>query len=262
VGRHGTVPVIARERDPFGRGYWDAIAATWDDEVFDTLAHDRHGVIVRELRQLARSSKRVADFGCGVGKYLPVLSALFQDVHGFDQSPVCIGHARVRVRGRSNVTLHVGLAAGCRHVAAFDAAVCVNAAIHPARARWQHVLREASRLVGQGGSLLTVVPAFESALLIQRLQGGAGDYCAHPGVDGVVDIQGVPTKHFRRAELGAVLLALGASSNRIVHVEYSWRSVGIAAPGTVQLPWDWMAISKFHRPRLPAPVTRRGRGRR
>ncbi|MGQ0676232.1 MAG: hypothetical protein ACT4N4_09125, partial [Rhodospirillales bacterium] len=81
---------MARRRNStrlkLGRNYWDRIAPRWRERIFDTLAQDRNGAILAELERAARGSAHVADFGCGVGVYLPVLARLFADVQGFDHS--------------------------------------------------------------------------------------------------------------------------------------------------------------------------------
>ena len=232
--------------DPFGDAYWDDIAARWDAEIFDTLRHDRQRVILDELIRRAARSRRVADFGCGVGKYLPTLSRLFGEVHGFDQSPVCIRVARERTRSCSNVRLHVAARPAVSLTGAFDVAVCVNAAIHPKRSKWLSVLRSSLRLVRPGGWILLVAPALEAADMMEHIIDDDGTYRVVSSRRGLVTIQGVPTKHFKGAELRDQLTALGVCSCRVRPVEYTWASCGVRrhVPRQVRKPWDWLAVGR------------------
>lgn len=232
--------------DPFGDTYWDDIAARWNAEIFDTLKHDRQRVILNELMQRAGRSRRVADFGCGVGKYLPTLSRMFGEVHGFDQSRVCIRLAREETRTCSNVRLHIASGADVSLAGAFDVAVSVNAAIHPKRSRWLSVLRSSLRLVRPGGWILVVAPALESAHMMEHVIDDDDTYRVVSPRYGLVTIHGVPTKHFRGAELRNQLTALGVRSCRVRPVEYTWASCGVHGQATRHLrkPWDWLAVGR------------------
>src|SRR3546814_11391088 len=57
--------------------YWDAAATTWEDEIFSSFHNDRKGVIAAALRAAADPDATLADFGCGLGIYLPLLGKLF-----------------------------------------------------------------------------------------------------------------------------------------------------------------------------------------
>jgi 2-polyprenyl-3-methyl-5-hydroxy-6-metoxy-1,4-benzoquinol methylase len=133
------------QREHQGPEYWDTLARSWEDEIFNTLANDRHGVIRGELTRVADRSASVADFGCGVGVYLPLLSGLFGEVHGFEQSGACVERCRRLARALDNVTLHnvATVPRGMR--GRFDVVLCVNVALHPQR--WYGVLRSAVSLM-------------------------------------------------------------------------------------------------------------------
>lgn len=235
------------------REYWDKMAGRWDDEIFNTLHHDKFRVIAGEIERNSRRSRSVADFGCGTGIYLPLLSRLFDEVHGFERSLPCVAIAREKMERRANVAVHSSAASSLRRYGPFDTALCVNVAVHPSMGARRGVLSAVTGLLRPGGALLLVVPSLESATLVaagerdalQRKRGARGDWevAAEPGV---VTIEGMPYKHYAKTELRDFLAGSGYRVSRIRKVEYSWRSQGVR-PGAKyagKLPWDWMAVAR------------------
>lgn len=238
------------------RRYWDAQAERWDEEIFDSLAEDRDGVIRRAIRRAARAHDAVLDFGCGVGGYLPFLARSFARVHAVDWSARCVAAARARAASLPNVTVERSTPrALVRLKAGFGCVVAANVVIHPAmRARdalWG-VLR---RTVRRGGTAIVVVPALESAALCEFVRRRtaprrASSYDFHPRLPhaeaGVVGIEGVPTKHFTHDELAATLALAAFRPFRISRVHYSWSTENLRPParGRAGLPWDWLVEAR------------------
>jgi SAM-dependent methyltransferase len=231
------------------------MAARWDDEIFNTLHHDKFRVIAAETARSSRRGRSVADFGCGTGIYLPLLSRLFEEVHGFERSVACVAIAKDAFRHLDNVAVHSASSAAVRSHGRFDVVLCVNVAVHPTLRARIGVLRAVRSLLLPGGTLLLVVPSFESATMVaaaerEALRSGAGrragdwDAEAHPG--GVVTIEGMPYKHYTREELRDSLAGLGLAVTRIRRVEYSWKSQGVRPGPTARptLPWDWIAVAR------------------
>ncbi len=238
-----------RHRQPrLGSRYWDRVAGEWKARVFNTLKQDRRGAITAELERAARGAANVADFGCGVGVYFPLLSHLFATVRGLDFSARCIRAARRKARRLPNVTAQVAASAPRALRGRFDVVLCVNAALHPSRRGWLGVLRSARALMKPRGKLLLVVPALESAALIARAKN-----LKLRGRRGVVQAGRVPTKHYLRHELVRLLVGLGLDVMRIRRMEYSWRSHGIAPPLRLRKagPWDWLAVARASRALSP-----------
>lgn len=230
-----------RPRLKLGSAYWDTVAPRWGARVFNTLKQDRHGVIAAELKRASRGAKTIADFGCGIGVYFPLLVRLFPRVHGFDLSPACVKVARRKARGKPGVTAEVAASAPRAHHGRFDAVLCVNTALHPAKRVWFGVLRSARDLLKDGGRLILVVPSLESAGLIARAK-----KAPLRNRNGVVWAGMVPTKHYAKDELAALLAGLGLKLQRLRRVEYSWRSHEIAPPRELRDtgPWDWLAVAR------------------
>src|SRR3546814_14847699 len=125
--------------------YWDAAATTWEDEIFSSFHNDREGVIAAALRAAADPDATLADFGCGIGIYLPLLGKLFGAVHGFEQSPACVAVARKKTTAQKNVSVHVASRSPTQWRGAFDAVLCATAAHTTRRAVWRGVLKSAPR---------------------------------------------------------------------------------------------------------------------
>ncbi|HEU4576430.1 MAG TPA: hypothetical protein VFS36_15615, partial [Chitinophagaceae bacterium] len=68
------------------RKYWEEIAGTYNEEIFDVLRNDKAGVIVQAIEQFASPDKTAMDIGCAVGKWLPLLATNFKFVIAADIS--------------------------------------------------------------------------------------------------------------------------------------------------------------------------------
>jgi len=249
---------MARDRSPSGRRYaehWDRIAPRWHEEVFNTLLCARNRVVRAELTAAARTASSIADFGCGVGTYLPLLSRLFESVHGFDQSPECVRLAREKMKERANVKVDVAHRATRDTRSRFDAILAVNVAIHPSKREWHQVLRSMFIKLKPGGRFLLVVPSRESADLVSEACQRDDDEDSEPAPPslvearsrpGIVRFGGVPTRHFSELELREVLAKLGLLNIRFRRVEYSWASHGITPPPELKAarPWDWLIVAR------------------
>ncbi len=113
----------------------------------------------------------------------------------------------------------------------FDVVLCVNVAIHPSVRGRASVFRAVRTMLRPRGTLILVVPSFESATMVAKAEaaimarmgkpgGGDWDVSTHPR--GVVAIEGLPTKHFAKDELGGTLSRLGWTSS----ASAAWNTAG------------------------------------
>ncbi len=231
------------------RKYWDRMAARWDDEIFNTLHHDKFRVIAGEIERSSRRARSAADFGCGTGIYIPLLSRLFDQVDGFERSRACVAIARERFQAKKNVAIHSASAGAIRRYGGSEMVLCVNVAVHPALRARAAVLRAVRSLLLPGGTLIVVVPSLESAIMVAAAEreaiSGRGDWDVRSEADGVVTIEGMPYQHYSRSGLRDFLASSGFSVTRIRRVEYSWRSQGVRPGSRLRgtLPWDWIAVA-------------------
>src|SRR5687768_1321161 len=76
------------------RKYWEKIAPDYNEEIFDVLKNDKKNIIRSAIIKRASPAKTVADIGCAVGKWLPVLAPAFKQVIAVDISIKNLGIAQ------------------------------------------------------------------------------------------------------------------------------------------------------------------------
>ena len=120
------------------------------------------------------------------------------------------------------------------------------------------------RFTRRGGTALITVPALESCIhvyetlirLRKELGGGNGlsrrearrefDKEVPSVLDGLVSIQGVPTKHWMKQEVVAFIEDAGLTVERVRRVEFSWESEIDSPPEWLgkPYPWDWLVVAR------------------
>ena len=82
------------------RTYWEKMAPTYGDEIFDVLHNDKKALIRSVIKKHASKNKTVIDIGCAIGKWLPVLSPAFKKVIAVDWilAIATIQHSQCRFR--------------------------------------------------------------------------------------------------------------------------------------------------------------------
>ena len=246
--------------------HWDKIAPCYDSEIFDVFANDTNGRLLSHISQFASKKSIAGDFGCGVGKFLPTLSKKFRSVHAMDISGACLKVARLRCRDLANIEyLRVDLADNSAKLKRVDFALSVNVAIMACRRTLAGILKKISKSLRPGGHFVLVVPSLESMLfakfrLIQwNLKTGmTHDQAVSASIEetectldlpleyGMVDINGVATKHYLKEELIVLLEDLRFDIASIEKVEYDWSTEFDQPPRWMKepYPWDWLVLSK------------------
>jgi SAM-dependent methyltransferase len=252
--------------------YWEAVGKRYEDEIFASSRSDARSVIRRRLDELADSRRVAVDFGCGVGHYLPLLASRFRVVHGVDFAESLVEQARRRTARLTNVTVHRADLASARTrlpVPRARVAVCANVLISDDAAMRRRILKTIHRCLAPGAHLLLVVPSLESVLFANHM---LIEWNRRRGVDeaeaiasgipatarsmreiaqGLVRIEGVPTKHYLREELEGLLDAAGFTIGGCDKVEYGWETEFERPPNwmTRPGPWDWLCVARKRRPR-------------
>src|SRR5215467_10030004 len=112
--------------------YWDGVAETYDDEVFNTLANDRNGTIVEYIDRIASHDLDVGDFGCGAGKYVRLLSSRFKSVTAIDHAKKLLDRARLACADLPNVNyIKADLVTPRVKLEPVDAGVSMNVLLSP-----------------------------------------------------------------------------------------------------------------------------------
>ena len=64
--------------------HWNRIAENYDNEIFNVFKNDKKNKLKKFIRKYANKNNTAIDFGCGVGKALPLLAPFFKEIIGVD----------------------------------------------------------------------------------------------------------------------------------------------------------------------------------
>lgn len=247
------------------RSYWDRISKDYQHEVLSVYDNDLNGTVEEKIAAaaLAYPEGRAADLGCGIGRFIPSLADTFNEVEACDYTRVGLKKAKSRCRSRRNVRFHqVDLVRDCVPFEPVECALCVNVLIMPSLDKRMRAWRAVSNQVAAGGTLLLVVPSYESAQMEffraveSRLSRGEKSAAAiRKSVDeqatvadmrmGVLQLDGVRTKHYFKEEVELMIEERGFDLIETLKVEYAQEISGTAVSS-----WDWMVVAKRRVPPL------------
>jgi SAM-dependent methyltransferase len=248
------------------RSYWEKLGEEYDEEVFDVFANDKGRVIASRIEAVAKRESRAADFGCGVGKFLPLMSSRFGSVQAVDFSQSCLRRGAERYRELGNVSFtRFDMCRSTRAFRSVEFVLSVNALLTPDLGRQLAMFQTLARHLVKGGQLVLVVPALESALFaadrllqwnlrsglsarkaVNATSGSARKEELNFGPHGVVEISGAATKHYLREELIDRLAAAGFQVAAVEKVEYGWATEFESPPRWMgaPFPWDWCVTAE------------------
>lgn len=243
--------------------FWDRIASNFDNEVFDTLANDRNRTLLSHIDRFSSAESTACDFGCGVGRYVPLLAERFKTVCATDVSRNCLTLARDTCRGFDNVVyVRADLYSSRLKLGKFDFGISVNVLLEPAPQKRRRVLDNMFRHIANKGHILVVVPSLESALYSNLRLSQWNDRSGHRQdersaiklprkksrgadvINGILNLDGVLAKHYLREELFVSLEDVGFEVSHVDRVEYPWIAIFDNPPRWMKdpYPWDWLAI--------------------
>jgi SAM-dependent methyltransferase len=244
------------------REYWNKLAGCYEDKIFSVLHNDRKQLVVQQIRKLGTPEKTACDYGCGIGLFLPYLADNFQKVFAIDISRGLIAKAKKKCSRLSNIEyIAADLAANGLRLPNTHFILSVNAIIMPSLACRMRILDVMAGHILKNGHLLLVVPSLESAMLTDfrlievNLRNGFGPASAvragfeksnPPRLQGIVAIEDVPTKHYLKEELVALLERRGLRIREIRKIEYPWDTEFDSPPGWMKqpYPWDWLVVAQ------------------
>lgn len=238
--------------------HWDSIGTNYDSEIFDVFRSNKEGKLQKYLKKHANKKHVATDFGCGTGKSFKYLAPSFDSVVAIDISQKLIDIAKTS--NHPNITFkRLDLTAEDLELPRTDFAFCCNVAILPEPEGNESILRNIQQTLRKNGSAVVVVPSLESALYSSwRLV----DWYKREGVDtseipdselsyfnegkdiaqGVVFIDGVPTKHYLETELSVLFESMDLTVDTIDRLEYEWNTEFESPPKWMAgpYPWDWL----------------------
>jgi SAM-dependent methyltransferase len=245
------------------REYWNKLAGRYEDEIFSVLHYDRKQLVLQQIRKLGMPEKTAGDYGCGPGHFLPYLAENFQNVFAIDISRSLIARAKKKCSHLSNIEyIAADLAASGLRLANTHFILSVNAIIMPSLACRLRILDVMAGHILKDGHLVLVVPSLESAMLTDfrlvemNLRNGFRPASAvRAGFEksnsprlhqGIVPIEDVPTKHYLKEELVALLERRKLRIKEICKIEYPWDTEFDSPPGWMKqpYPWDWLVVAQ------------------
>lgn len=245
------------------RAHWNRIAPSYNDEIFDVFQSDKKKKLPGYFKRHGGLNKTAIDFGCGNGKSFPYMAPLFKHIIGLDISSGLLKQAKQR--GYTNIDLkQQDLTKKNLVLPPVDFAFCCNVIMFPVIEKNLVMLKNIHRALKPGGTALIVLPSLDSALFsswrlidLYRREGvKPDDIPAHEFhyfkgnkreiVQGIVHIDGVPTKHFTEPEIQVVFREAGLKVSAVRKLEYDWSTELSSPPSWLQdpYPWDWLVECK------------------
>lgn len=243
--------------------HWDSLAATFEEEVMSSLHSDKNKVLFKAIKKYVGKKDHVADYGCGVGGFIPLLMTCAHKISACDFSPKCIDVAKIKFAGKKNLDLFVHdltqpLKLKC------DVAIAANVLISHQPEMLRRMLKTMSATVKKGGYLIVVVPAMESSLFvfqkILEIRVAKGESIAKAKkyiegkiksdmislADGVVKVGSVPTKHYIGEEFESLLRQFKMETVERNKLEYDWDTELVNPPKGLKgpFPFDWMFVAR------------------
>jgi SAM-dependent methyltransferase len=243
--------------------HWDTIAPSYNDEIFDVFKSDKNGRLPIYFKKHGNKNHHAIDFGCGNGKSFEYIAPLFKKITAVDISQNLLNQAKKRPY--SNVEFkRLDLTRKGLPIEPADFVFCCNVAMLPEIEKTHQMIRNIHSALRKGGSAVLVLPSLDSVMysswrLIdlykkdgvkpENIPNSEFDYFKankRDFVQGIVYIDGVPTKHFGQSELEVVFGEAGLKITAIDKVEYDWDSEFASPPKDMKgpYPWDWLVECK------------------
>lgn len=242
------------------RTYWEKMAPSYHEEIFDVLQQDRKGLISKAISKYADPSYQVIDIGCAIGKWFPVLSPQFNKVVALDISAENLRIAKKRYPQFTNIEyLRGDMSNPLIKLPRCELGICINAILTPDPKDRIVFFKNLSKCIRKDGILIISVPSLESFLLSKMVQREFSiDASLFPVLKnqkqglrnwnnilrGIGEIDQVPHKHFLGEELQLLLKRSGFDTIKLQKIEYPWTTEFHKPPRWLKTPgpWDWMII--------------------
>jgi SAM-dependent methyltransferase len=239
--------------------HWDKVGKQYEDEIFDVFRNDKEKLLPKFIKKHADHTKKAIDFGCGIGKAFPLLSPAFKTVLATDISTTCLKQARQS--DFKNITYRkADLTNAATRLPTVDFAFCCNVIMFPEYGKNIQMIRNLYKSLKNDGTAIVVVPSLESVLYasqrmiqwyakegVSRSKIPADELAYYDNntvnlIEGIIKINGVPTKHYSEPEIMWLFGDAGFTITALKKIEYTWKTEFDTPPKWMgaPFPWDWL----------------------
>lgn len=239
--------------------HWNNIATKYEDEVLNAFQSDKKRKLAHYFKKHGNKKHKAIDFGCGIGNGFHYLSPLFGEIMALDISQNCLDIAQEKQYKNIHFK-RMDLTRPNIKITPAEFVLCSNVAIFSEVQKNYDILRNVRRALKKNGNALFVVPSLESTLFYAwRMM----DWYRREGVkpneipdtefayykpdkrdllQGIVEIDGRPTKHYSHAELQVIFKDAKLEVTAIERLEYDWHTEFSDPPQWMKdpYPWDWL----------------------
>ena len=241
------------------KNHWNRIAPSYNDEIFDVFQSDKKKKLTRYIKKHAGLNKTAIDFGCGNGKSFPYLAPQFKQILALDISKGLLKQA-AKLRYPNIKLRKMDLTRRVLALPASDFAFCCNVIMFPVIEKNLIMIKNIYRALKPGGTALVILPSLDSVFFsswrlidLYRREGvmpkdiPANEFHYFKGdkrdiIQGIVHIDGVPTKHYTEPEIQVIFRDAGLMITRVDKLEYDWNTELSSPPKWLKdpYPWDWL----------------------
>jgi SAM-dependent methyltransferase len=243
--------------------HWNTIAPAYDQEIFNVFTSDKFKRLPKYFKKHGNPKKLAIDFGCGNGKSFPYIAPKFKKIIAVDISQELLNQAEKRPY--KNIEFkQLDLTKSNLKLPFADFIFCCNVAMLPEVEKTHAMILNIQKALRVGGTALLVLPSLDSVLYaswrlmeMYRRNGVKTDEIPSDEFDyfnaskrdivqGIIHIDGVPTKHWGQSELEVVFKNAGLTITAIDKVEYDWDTELDSPPQWMKepYPWDWLVECK------------------
>ncbi len=245
------------------RTHWDKIGARYNGEIFDVFKSDKEKRLPGYFKKHANATHRAIDFGCGMGKAFPYLAPAFASVLAIDISAELLSIAKLGPY-RNIQYKRADLTSRNLIFPPTDFVFCCNVIMLPEPEKNVSMIKNIHKALTSHGTALIIIPSMESVLfsswrLIDWYRREGVDPADIPAselsyykapkrdlVQGIIHIDGVPTKHFSESEIKVLFGEANLAITAIEKLEYEWNTEFDEPPTWMKAPypWDWLIECK------------------